>query len=160
MKSLLILFAAGILSTMVMDICGGLLRATRITAGAPPALVGKWLESSLKGTVFVGDIRSSPGEPVSLKKFLLYHYIIGILLTFILYAVVVVLKITPVPWWVTMLYGFATTLIPLLLMYPAMGFGFLGLKGPAEFLLLRTAVLNHLAFGLGLTFVFQWVLKL
>jgi hypothetical protein len=41
-----------------------------------------------------------------------------------------------------------------------MGFGLLGLNGPPEYLLLRTAILNHLAFGLGLTVAFRWLLKM
>jgi hypothetical protein len=35
-------------------------------------------------------------------------------------------------------------------MFPAMGFGLLGLRGPRELRLLRTAIVNHALFGLGL----------
>jgi len=51
-------------------------------------------------------------------------------------------------------YGLTTTLIPVFLMFPGMGFGIMGLKGPAEYLLLRTAVVNHLFYGIGLTLTF------
>jgi len=46
MKLVLTLIAASVLSTITMDIAGGLLRAIRITQGAPPGLIGKWIESS------------------------------------------------------------------------------------------------------------------
>ena len=36
MKTLLLLIAAGIISTLAMDIGGGVLRSTGLTAGAPP----------------------------------------------------------------------------------------------------------------------------
>lgn len=160
MKLFLTLFAACIISTMTMDIGAGMLRAAKVTAGVPAGLTGKWIESSLKGTIFVNDIRTCAGEPAPLKSFLLYHYLIGILLTLFLYSIIALLKINPVPWWVPMCFGFATTFLPLLLMYPAMGFGFFGLNGPAEYLLIRTAVLNHLAFGFGLILSFRLVPKI
>jgi len=160
MKLVLTLFSASVLSIMIMDISSGLLRGAGIIAGVPPGLVGKWLESAIKGKIFLNDIRTSAGEPVSLRKFLLYHYVIGTILTLVLYTTLIVLKVAPVPWWVPFSFGIATTLIPALLMFPGMGFGVLGLKGPSEYLLLRTAVLNHLAFGLGLTVAFQWIIKI
>jgi hypothetical protein len=49
--------------------------------------------------------------------------------------------------------------VPVFLMFPGMGFGIMGLKGPAEYVLLRTAVLNHLFYGIGLTLTFRWLLK-
>jgi|SRR5678815_1286813 hypothetical protein len=159
MKLVFILVAASILSTLTMDIAGGILKSTGITAGLPAGLVGKWVESSIHGTVFLNDIRASPGEPTSLHSFLLYHYTIGMLLTMALYAIVLMFKPGSVPRWLPMTYGLTTSVLPLLLMFPAMGFGCWGSKGPPEYLLLRTAILNHLAFGLGLTISFRWIVK-
>jgi len=156
----LTLIAAGIVSTIIMDIGSGLLRAAGIIAGAPPEFVGKWLESALKGKIFVKDIRTAPGVIVPLPKFLIYHYIIGTTLTLALYAIVVTLRISPLPWWVPFCFGLATTFIPALLMFPGMGFGLFGVKGPSEYLLLRTAILSHLAFGLGLAVSFRWILRM
>ena len=126
MKLVATLIAVSVVSIVIMDITSALLRATGMIAGISPGLVGKWLESAMKGKIFVGDIRTSPGQPVSLQKFLLYHYTIGIILTLVLYSIVIVSKIAPVPWWLPMSFGFATTLIPALLMFPGMGFGFFG----------------------------------
>ncbi len=159
MKTFFLLIAAGIISTMVMDIGGALLRTSGFTAGAPPELIGKWIESAIGGQVFVDDIRSSPDSHVPISKFLMYHYIIGISLTFLFYFIISLLKIKPMPLWVPLLYGLATTLIPALLMYPGMGFGTFGSKGPAEYLLLRTALLNHFLFGIGLTLAFRWLFR-
>ena len=57
------------------------------------------------------------------------------------------------------MYGVATTLIAAFVMFPGMGFGIMGLKGPDEYLLLRTAILNHLFYGIGLTLAFRWLFK-
>ena len=159
MKTILLLIAAGVISTLVMDMGGALLRLSGITAGAPPELIGKWIHSAFSGNAFVDDIRTSPGSPVPLSRFLMYHYIIGILLTFMFYLIISLFKINPLPWWVPIVYGLMTTLIPAFLMYPGMGYGVMGLKGPDEYLLLRTALLNHLFYGIGLMLAFRWLFK-
>jgi len=159
MKTLLLLIAAGIISTLVMDIGGAILRLSGFTAGAPPELIGKWLQSAIRGQIFVDDIRTSMGKPVLLSRFLVYHYIIGVMLTFLFYFIISLFKITPLPWWAPLFYGLITTLIAAFLMFPGMGFGIMGLKGPAEYLLLRTAVFNHLFYGIGLTLAFRWLFK-
>ncbi len=63
MKLVFTLVAASVLSTLTMDIAGGFLRSTGVTAGVPAGLVGKWVESSINGTVFLDDIRTSPVNP-------------------------------------------------------------------------------------------------
>ncbi len=97
MKLVFTLVAVSVLSTLTMDIAGGFLRSTGMTAGVPSGLVGKWIESSINGTVFLDDIRTSPGEPTSLQRFLFYHYIIGMLLTCTLYAIARMLKTSSFP---------------------------------------------------------------
>lgn len=158
-RMIFILILIGIISTLVMDIGGALLRAAGITSGTPPELTGKWIHSVFKGNIMVDDIRTSPGEQVSLSRFLAYHYIIGILLASFFYALVLLLKIEHIEWWLPLFYGLATTLIPAFLMFPSMGFGILGLQGPAEYLLLRTAILGHLFYGIGLTLAVKWLLN-
>lgn len=158
-KTILIVILIGVIATLVMDVGSALLRAASITAGTPPELTGKWIQSAIKGNVFVDDIRTSPGEPVSMGRFLAYHYCIGILLALVFYALVLLFKLEPIAWWLPLVFGLATTVIPAFLMFPGMGFGVLGLKGPAEYLLMRTAILSHLFYGIGLTLAVKWLLK-
>jgi hypothetical protein len=40
-------------------------------------------------------------------------------------------------------FGVATNLLPWLLMFPSMGFGWFGRDAPAELLLIRTSFVNH-----------------
>ena len=56
MKTIILLIAAGIISTLAMDISGAILRASGFIAGAPPELVGKWIQSAIRGHIFVDDI--------------------------------------------------------------------------------------------------------
>ena len=46
-------------------------------------------------------------------------------------------------------------IIPWFLVFPALGFGLFGLKGPPELKLFTTSFLNHLAYGFGL----WWIAK-
>lgn len=77
-----------------MDKGGAIFRTTKVTAGVPPELIGKWIQSAISGEFFVNDIQKSIWKPVPLSRFLLYHYIIGILLTFIFSPIISVFKIT------------------------------------------------------------------
>ena len=47
-------------------------------------------------------------------------------------------------------YGLATCVFPWFLVYPALGFGAFGSKGPSELRLFTSSVLNHLFYGFGL----------
>jgi Protein of unknown function (DUF2938) len=47
-------------------------------------------------------------------------------------------------------FGLATSVFPWFLVLPALGFGVFGRKGPPELKLLRTSLINHLSYGLGL----------
>lgn len=160
LKIILLLVVAGIISTLVMDIAGGVFRAAGLASGVPPELLGKWIEQSIKGKMYVDDIRTSGGKEVVLPIFLLYHYLIGITLAVILYLLLLKFRVESIPWWLPVIFGLSTTLIPLLIMFPAMGFGMMGLKAPKEYLLLQTALLNHLFYGIGLLIAFRLLFKL
>ena len=47
-------------------------------------------------------------------------------------------------------YGVATAVLPLLVMYPSMGYGFCGLRSGEASRLLRIMLLGHAAFGAGI----------
>jgi len=140
---------AGLVATLVMDIGGGVVRNTGLTNGAPPALVGRFLLSVLRGHLTKLDPSIPAGASFSLGFVLPIHYAIGIALG-VLFGVAVGLWDSSPQWWVCVLYGIGTTALPALWMFPAMGFGMLGLRGPSELRLLSTAFVNHLFFGLGL----------
>jgi hypothetical protein len=159
MKTFFLLLLAGVISTAVMDAGALLFRSTKITAGLPLGLMGKWFKSVENGRVFVDDVRTCEGAELPIIKVLFYHYGIGIFLAFLFYGIISIGKIGLSTSWITLLYGLGTTLIPGLFMFPAMGFGFFGLSGPAEYLLFRTALVNHLLYGLGLVFSFHGIFK-
>jgi hypothetical protein len=147
----------GVVATLVMDIGSGLVRATGLTRGAPPQLIGRFFMSVFRG--HLGSIDPSLADrSVSIGLILPIHYVIGASLALLLgLAGRMIGEPTP-RWWICVLYGVATTVLPAFWMFPAMGFGLFGSRGPEEMLLFRTALVNHLIFGAGLALAVALVL--
>jgi hypothetical protein len=141
---------AGLLATLVMDVAGSVIRSTGVTHGPPPQLIGRFFVSVFRGHFTALDPSIPPDTSFSLGLILPIHYAIGTALGVLFGFAVGWLMNSPPPWWLPVLYGLGTTALPALWMFPTMGYGVLGLRGPHEFRLLSTALVNHLLFGLGL----------
>jgi Protein of unknown function (DUF2938) len=141
---------AGVLATLAMDVVGGVVRRTGLTHGAPPQLIGRFFVSVFRGHFTALDPSIPPDTTFSLGLILPIHYAIGTVLGVLFGSAVGWLMDSPPPWWLCALYGLGTTALPAFWMFPAMGYGPLGLRGPDDFRLLTTALVNHLLFGLGL----------
>lgn len=147
---------AGMTATLVMDVGGGAIRRTGLTRGASRRLIGRFFLSVFRGHPTALDRSIPPDASLSVGFFLVVHYAIGAALGTLL-GIGIRLWGAAVPWWVPILYGLGTTALPALWMFPAMGFGLLGLRGPRELRLLPTAFVNHLLFGLGLALAARWL---
>ena len=144
---------AGVLSTLTMDMGGALARKTGLTAGVPPALMGRWFASLGSGAPGGGTIADAPPRSMEVPLALAGHYLIGITLTLVFAALLFVTRASPAPELGLALavgFGAATNLLPWLVMFPAMGFGVFGGAGPPALMLFRTSLVNHLIFGVGL----------
>lgn len=140
---------AGLVATLVMDVVGGVVRKTGLTRGAPPQLVGRFLLSTFRGHFTKLDAAIPADASIPLGFIALIHYAIGIALGVLLGFGALLWNATPT-WWLVILYGIGTALLPALWMFPVMGFGLCGLRGPAELRLLSTSLINHSLFGIGL----------
>jgi hypothetical protein len=135
----------GVVATLVMDVGSGLARATKLTHGATPELIGRFFRSVFSGHITALDPSATP-MPIGL--ILPVHYAIGVSLALLLGLGA---RFVGEPrWWACVSFGVFTTVLPAFWMFPAMGFGLFGAQGPKELLLLRTALVNHLFFGIGL----------
>ncbi len=140
---------AGLIGTVVMDIGGAMVRSAGLTRGAPPQLIGRFFLSVFRGH-FTRLDPSIPADASYSPGFVLpTHYAIGVALGAV-FGFSVGFSHSALPWWLPVLYGIGTTALPALWMFPAMGFGLFGRRGPKEFRLLSTAFVNHLFFGIGL----------
>jgi uncharacterized membrane protein YagU involved in acid resistance len=152
---------AGVVATLVMDLGAAVLRKLGVTAGVPPLLFGRWLAYLARGQLFHDDIATSAAMPVSMPLALLTHYAIGVALAVGYVALTRAWPLERGPeWLVAVGYGVATSVFAWFLMFPAMGFGVFGARGPAELLLFRTSLLNHLLYGVGLAVFTTWLAPL
>jgi hypothetical protein len=142
--------AAGICSTLAMDVFGGIVRKTGFTTGAPPQLIARLFWTVFRGQFRVDKEAVTPLTPGRDRRSAFgplrdRHDTRGrfwILLSAIRCADASVVGIDRVRG--------RNAASSWLWMFPAFGFGVFGLNGPAELLLFRTALVNHVLFGVGL----------
>jgi hypothetical protein len=155
---------AGVVATLTMDVGSTVIRKVGITAGLPPAIIGRWFAHILRGRFVHHTIADAPDVPGQLPLALACHYLIGIALTVVFVTLLQRSPIRPESRGGTvaaaLAFGALTNALPWLLMFPAMGFGWFGSDGPRDYLLLRSSFLNHLVFGLGLAIATTWIIPL
>ena len=139
----------GVLSTLSMDLLTGVAVGLRLVAPLPPNLVGRWFACVVRMQPFHADIARTTPVNHELLIALLGHYAIGTVL-----AMLFVWGTGEVGWTrslgIALAFGVSTSILPWLLMFPAMGYGFFGLHGPDGTRLLTTSLVTHALFGLGL----------
>lgn len=137
----------GVVGTVTMDIAGIFLTRAGITHMLP---IGRWAAYLARGTFRHDDIAKSP--PLRGERLLmpLVHYAIGIALAAFYLAALGWLGLGPPVWWTAIGYGLLTSILPYVLMFPSMGYGFFGLKYQPRYFLMRQSLINHFFFGVGL----------
>jgi len=154
----LILFGAcvGAAATLTMDLLSSISRKIGIVAGARGQWIGRWYLGIARGQFAHSNIAAAPELPGEKRAALVGHYAIGIVLGILYVVGAGWLGVSPGLLIFALGYGAATCVFPWFLMFPAFGFGFLGLKGPPELRLWTTSLINHLFYGFGL----WWIAKL
>ena len=156
MTNLIRWIGAGLLATGAMDLGSALIRKLGLIRGLTPQLIGRWFAYLARGETAHGSILLTPPARGELPFAGIGHYLIGISLAVIFGAafsallgqreqVSVGLGLA-----MAMLFGLVSCVLPWLVMFPSMGFGPFGVDAPAELLLLRTSLVNHLIFGAAL----------
>jgi len=141
---------AGAVPTLVMDILGVVASRLRLTAPLAPQLLGRWFVSVARAHPFHDDIARAAAARHELAIALPVHYAIGAVLT-----AFYVWGTSRLGWpardpWLAMAFGLCTNVLPWLLMFPAMGYGFFGSHGPAGTKMFISSLVNHALFGLGI----------
>ncbi len=137
----------GIVATFVLDIAA----AAGIAAGVfrLPAF-GRWFLYFLRGKFRHDDIEKSAALPGENVLTLPLHYLAGMGLVALYLLLVDWTPLEAGDFVVAVLYGLSTSLIPLLIMLPSMGYGLLGLRGHPRFAWLRQILAMHVAYGIGI----------
>jgi len=147
----------GLLATFTMDLAALILLMSGLIQLGPykilPNLLGRWVGSFPGGTVFHSTILNA--APIRHEKVLgiLCHYLIGVALTSLIVYPHIRIWCRAITFRNALVYGMVTCIFPWFLMFPAMGFGVMGLKLNNAGILMGFSFLNHAAFGMG---IFMW----
>ena len=140
----------GVAATLTMDVLGSLARRVGLAAGAKGIWVGRWYLGIARGQFVHSNIAAAPEQSGEKRAALVGHYVIGIVLAVVYVVGSRWLGVSPDGLLVALGYGLATCVFPWFLVFPALGFGMFGHRGPAELRLFTSSLLNHLFFGFGL----------
>jgi hypothetical protein len=140
----------GVMATATMDILGTLAREAHIVTPLPPALMGRWIAAVARGQPLQANIRDAAPVDHELAIALVTHYIVGIAFVAMYLFATMRLGVSPRSVIPAVTFGLFTSVFPWLLMFPAMGFGMFGTRGPAETQLFLSSLASHAAFGIGI----------
>jgi hypothetical protein len=146
---------AGVAATVTMDVLGSVSRRIGLAAGAKGQWVGRWYLGIAQGRFVHANIAAAPERPGEARAALVGHYLIGVTLALVYVIGVRWVGLSPSSFFVAAGYGLATCVFPWFLVFPALGFGLLGRKGPPELKLFTSSLMNHLFYGFGL----WWIAK-
>lgn len=142
--------AAGAIATLSMDLLSALAYWLRLSAPLPPYLIGRWFAYVAKAKLFHADIANVPAVPHEIAIAVPVHYAIGVALTTCFVRALSYGGQSPRNLPFALAFGVSTNLLPWLVMFPSMGYGFFGSHGPAGTRLFLSSLMSHAIFGLGL----------
>ena len=140
----------GVVATLTMDILTVAAIKLRLIAPLPPQLIGRWFASAARGQVLHSDIGRAPAINHELAVAVPAHYAIGVTLARLYLFASSVFGLNPRSLMTALAFALCTNLLPWLLMFPAMGYGWFGVRGPAETRLFLSSLVTHCLYGLGL----------
>jgi hypothetical protein len=144
---------AGVLATVTMDVA--MVAASSLGGGAFTSsrtdvdVIGRWAADLLRGRWRHDDITSEPAQRGEIGLGLLTHYGTGIILTQAFLLLPRRENRRPsLP--AATAFGIATAVLPLLVMFPSMGYGWFGLRSGEAARINRIMLLGHTTFGVGI----------
>lgn len=143
----------GVLATVTMD--AAMVLASRFGTGAFASdkigleVIGRWVGGLGRGRWRHADITAEPRQRGELAMGLATHYVTGIVLTQSYFLLLRRAGLRPDMAKATA-FGLATGVLPLLFMFPSMGYGCCGLRSGDASRLVRVMLVGHTAFGVGI----------
>jgi len=140
----------GIIATLTMDVLSISAIKLRLIAPLSPRLIGRLFACIAQGQLLHSDIGQV--SPVNHEMAIAapVHYVIGVTLGFVYLLASAALGLTPRNPIAALGFALSTNLLPWLLMFPAMGYGWFGAHGPAGTRLFLSSFVTHCFYGLGL----------
>lgn len=145
-------FFGGIIGAVSMDITEFYTARIGIHSGVNIALIGRWALGLLSGQLMHTNILESEPLPGEVRAGWFFHFLIGgggVALVYPLFFYSTGLSISHNPLIGGLLFGFATSLLPWLVLMPSFGWGTFGRRGPLGANALLASTLSHIPYGLG-----------
>ena len=142
----------GIIATVTMDLLSAGAIKLQLISPLPPRLIGRWFASVARGQLFHHDIGQVTPVNYEMAIALPVHYAIGVTLALAYWLATSALGLSPRNPFIALSFGLTTNVLPWLVMFPAMGYGWFGAQGPPGTRLFVSSLINHCFYGLGLWF--------
>lgn len=141
----------GIFATYLMDILAGFLAKRKIIYPfISQEAIGRWFLYIFKGKLVHKDINVSPALKNEKLWCLISHYLIGVALAGAYLVLDLKVALIQEYVWMSLVFGIATICFPWFWLLPSIGIGFMASRSPNRSQILRTNLINHTNFGLGL----------
>lgn len=141
----------GIFATYFMDLIGSfLVRRKFIHSFIEPEAVGRWFLYMFRGKIIHKDINKTPALNNEKLWSTTSHYLIGIILAGIYLFLELKVPAIRDQIWMPLIFGIATVILPWFLLIPSIGLGLMASKSPNKLSIIKTNLINHTNFGLGL----------
>jgi hypothetical protein len=141
----------GILATFFMDVLAGyLVKRNLIYSFVMPEDIGRWFLYIFRGKFIHEDINKTPALNNEKLWYIMSHYLIGIVLAGIYLFLEMNVPMVQDQIWMSLIFGIATVFLPWFWLLPSIGLGFMASKSPNRSLVIRTNLVNHTNFGVGL----------
>lgn len=139
----------GLIATLTMDIMNYLASLTGWINKMDPTITGRLADGWARGKFVYDNFAQVPEVGDALAKGVFAHYLIGVVcaLGFVILLNHADLKNKLAA---AIAFGLATTAFSAFLLFPSVGMGIFAMKSPVWPLLVRSSVVNHLFFGIGL----------
>lgn len=145
--------SVGVLATLTMDavmVLASRLGGEAFTSEKTSAeFIGRWAGNLARRRWRYADIATATPLRGEAAIGLATHYVTGITLTECYLTTLRLLGLRPDPL-KAMAFGVATSLLPLLILYPSWGYGWFGLRSDEASRMIRIMLLGHIAFGGGI----------
>ena len=148
----------GTFATFFMDFWAGILaKRGVIYPFISPEAIGRWFLYIFKGRLVHKDINKSPELKNEKLWCLISHYLIGIALAGFYLILDLKVRLVHEHVWMSMVFGIITICFPWFWLLPSIGIGFMASKSANQSQILKTNLINHTNFGLGL---YIWIVLL
>ncbi len=146
----------GVFATYMMDLLAGILAKRKlIYPFMSPEAMGRWFLYIFRGKILHKDINESPKLKHETRWYVISHYLIGVALAGIYLALDLKIELIHEHMWMTLVFGIATVCFPWFWLLPSIGLGIMASRSPKRSLIIRTNLINHTNFGIGL---FVWMI--